>query len=479
VLDAILVASDDAIFEKDLDGTIRSWNPGAERIYGYPAAEIVGQSIHVLIPSDQRPRHDEIMRRVSAGEQVGPQDVVRRTKYGSRADVSLVVSPIRDEQGRVVRALAVGRDLTAQHRIERERRAGDARWRAIVESAVDGIVVIDRRGRIEFFNPAAERLFGFRRAEVLDHNVSMLMPMPYAAEHDHYIKRYQDTREAKIIGIGREVTGLRKDGTTFPMHLSVAEASIEGEVKFVGIIRDLTDRVAMESRLREESGLARIGELAAVLAHEVRNPLAAISGAIQMIGDQLPATSEDREIVSEVLTRINGLSNLMNDLLLYARPPKPQPTSVDLAELAADVRTVFRADPERQGLDIRIEGRADPVEVDPQLLKIALENLLQNAAHATGGTGILTIRFERANGRVHLDVIDRGSGIPADIQGQVFQPFFTTKARGTGLGLATVRRIVESLGGDVRILDSSTEGTIMRVSLQASLTSPVGPLLEP
>jgi PAS domain S-box-containing protein len=377
-----------------------------------------------------------------------------------------VVTPVRDAAGRVASAVAVARDVTASYRAERELREGEARWRAIMQSAVDGIIMIDRRGRIQSFSTGAERLFGYRADEAIGRNVSILMPAPYAAEHDHYLKRYQDTHERRIIGIGREVTGLRKDGTTFPIHLSVAEASIEGEIRFIGIVRDLTDRVAIEHRLREESGLARIGELAAVLAHEIRNPLAAVSGAIQMLGAQLPPESEDQEIVSEVLTRITGLSELMNDLLLYARPPTPQLTSVDLAELSNDVTTIFRADPHWQGLTVRMIGQAQPAEADPQLLKMAMENLLQNAAQAMAGRGVLTLQLADAAGQVHLDVLDTGGGIPLDIQAKIFEPFFTTKATGTGLGLATVRRIVESFGGNVRILSSSPEGTAMRVSLK-------------
>ena len=125
---------------------------------------------------------------------------------------------------------------------------------AIVESAVDGIIMIDQRGLIEFFNPAAERLFGYTAAEITGQNVSMLMPPPYAEEHDAYIRRYLTTRDPHIIGIGREVIARRRDGTTFPVHLSVAEISPEGRTKFTGIVRDLTDRVKLEKRLREESG---------------------------------------------------------------------------------------------------------------------------------------------------------------------------------------------------------------------------------
>src|SRR5438876_4573472 len=160
----------------------------------------------------------------------------------------------------------------APRRAERAYRASEARWQAIVESAVDGIVVIDGRGTIEAFNPAAERLFGYSEAEVVGRNVSMLMPPPYHAEHDGYLARYLETGIRKIIGIGREVAGLRKDGSTLPLHLSVGEMVVDGRKKFTGILHDLTERLDMEARLREQSSLTKLGEMAAVVAHEVKNP---------------------------------------------------------------------------------------------------------------------------------------------------------------------------------------------------------------
>jgi len=186
-----------------------------------------------------------------------------------------------------VGASTIARDITDAKRVEQALRGSEARWRAIVESAVDGVVVIDARGNVEAFNRAAERLFGYAAHEVVGRNVNVLMPAPYHDEHDGYIARYLTTGVQKIIGIGREVTGLRKDGRTFPLHLSVGEASIEGERKFTGILHDLTERVQLETRLREQSALTRLGEMAAVVAHEVKNPLTGIRGAIQVIGSRV------------------------------------------------------------------------------------------------------------------------------------------------------------------------------------------------
>ena len=339
-----------------------------------------------------------------------------------------------------------------------------ARWRAIVESAVDAIVVIDRRGRIESFNPAAERMFGYTASEVLGQNVSILMPSPHAAQHDGYIDRYMATGIARIIGIGRDIDGRRKDGSIFPAHLSVGELAIEGEAKFTGIIRDLTDRVNLEQRLREEAGLARVGELAAVLAHEVKNPLAAVSGAMQILAQKLTA-KEDREIVDEALSRLDALSAMMTDLLLFARPPKPRLAAVDVTGLVESLVSFLRMDAAWHTATCRVEGQAPIVLADAELLKVALQNLLLNALQAMDGRGQLTVAMHHAGGMVHIDVTDSGTGIAPDVHPRLFTPFFTTKARGTGLGLATVRRIAGAHRGEISVIATGPSGTTMRLSL--------------
>lgn len=473
ILGALVESSDDAIIAKDLAGTILTWNRGAGRMYGYSAAEMVGQSISVIVPPDRAEEYAEMLDRVGRGERVDAVDTVRLTKGGHRISVSLTVWPIRDQHGRMIGACATARDITAQRRAERAQAASEARWRAIIESAVDGIIMIDRRGRIEFFNPAAERLFGYRSDDVIGHNVSMLMPSPYTEEHDHYLKRYLMTGERHIIGIGREVTGRRSDGTTFPLHLSVGELSLDGETKFTGIVRDLTDRVKLEKKLREESGLVRVGELAAVLAHEVKNPLAAVSGAIQMLSEHMTA-EEDREIAQEILRRLDGLSSLMSDLLLFARPPRPETRPVDVSGLLDALVAFLKADPAWRDLDVAVAGQGGTLVADPELLKIAFQNLLLNAAQALRGQGTIRVKLLETDSMMVIDVIDTGPGIPAELRERLFTPFFTTKARGTGLGLATVRRIAEAHGGQVTILETSPAGTTVRVSLPAAPAAVTG-----
>jgi two-component system sensor kinase FixL len=349
--------------------------------------------------------------------------------------------------------------------------ASEERWRSIVESAVDGIVVIDGRGRIEAFNPGAERLFGYTEEEVIGKNVKVLMPSPYREQHDGYIDRYLHTGERKIIGIGREVVGRRKDGSTFPIRLAVGEMSIEGQPQFIGIIHDLTERVAMETRLREQSALTKLGEMAAVVAHEVKNPLAGVRGAIQVISGRRPAGSRDAQVMKDIIARLDALNELMKDMLLFARPPQPKLAPVNLVPLLKMVADLVRQDPALKELAVNVEGSSPSVLGDAELLKIITQNLLLNSAHAMDGRGAVEVTVSVDGNGCTISVADTGPGIPSDVREKLFTPFFTTKARGTGLGLSTAKRLIEAHGGTIAITCPPTGGTTVILRLPLPETS--------
>jgi two-component system sensor kinase FixL len=348
---------------------------------------------------------------------------------------------------------------------DQSQRVAEARWRAVIDAAVDGIIVIDERGRIEVFNPAAQRMFEYGEADVIGQNVSMLMPEPDHSRHDGYLKHHLDTGEKRIIGIGREVTGRRHDGTTFPLHLSVGEMEIDGRLHFTGILHDLSRRHELEDRLREATAMARIGEMAAVIAHEVKNPLAAVRGAIQVIGGRLPAGSGDGAIVKEIIARLDGLNDLIQDLLVFARPPKPKLAPTDLHRLLAGVAGLLKRDPALAGIDVTIDGTLEPLQADANLLTIVFQNLVINAAQAMQGRGVITVTIAAVDTWQRVEVTDRGPGIPAEIKAALFRPFKTTKARGTGLGMATAKRLVELHGGRIAVESPDGGGTTVTVDL--------------
>jgi two-component system sensor kinase FixL len=351
-------------------------------------------------------------------------------------------------------------------------RIGAARWRAVIDAAVDGIIVINSTGTIEAFNRAAERMFGYTEREIAGQNVRVLMPEPDRSQHDSYISRHLTTGERRVIGVGRTVIALRRDGSTFPVHLSVGEFEVDGEKHFTGILHDLSRRTELEDRLREASALARLGEMAAVIAHEVKNPLAAVRGAIQVLGTRLPPGPSDAGIVKEIIARIDALTDLIQDLLVFARPPNPKLANTDMVALVSAVASLLKTDPAFSALQIEVTGAAPPLPADGNLLTIVFQNLMINAAQAMQGRGAIDIAVT-VNGPWHQVVVrDNGPGIPAEIRAALFRPFKTTKARGTGLGMATAKRLVELHGGRIDVVCPPGGGTA--VTIQLPTVPPVG-----
>jgi two-component system, LuxR family, sensor kinase FixL len=448
----------------DLHGTILTWNAGAERLYGYTGEEAVGRSLFSLVLEEQRDTLQAALEQTSRGERVDRCDVTVRRSAGGGEHVSLTLSPVVGSTGQVRGAFAVAAD-PARSASERTFRSGEARWRAVVESAVDGIIVINARGIIEAFNPAAERLFGYSEGEMLGKNVSVLMPAPYHDEHDGYLERYLRTGERRIIGIGREVVGRRRDGSTFPLHLSVGEATLDGERIFTGMLHDLTDRARVEAQLRDQTALARLGEMASVLAHEIKNPLAAVQGAIQVIGGRLPAASTEAAVVKEIIARLDRLNLLTEELLLFARPPVPKPSAVDIVPLVTTTAELLGRDPTLEQMSVEVVGAAAQVHGDADLLKIVFHNLLRNGADAMNGRGMIHVSVAELGQECDIAIADEGPGIPAEVRSKLFTPFFTTKARGTGLGLAIAKRIVEAHHGTIAVDCPADAGTTVSVRL--------------
>jgi two-component system sensor kinase FixL len=473
ILAAILEKSDDAVIRADLDGMIVGWSSGATGLYGYTAEEMVGSPLGMLIPED---RWDEFVRMlddIRLGVPVNHRETVRRAKDGRLVQVVLSILPVSDERRRVVNALSIARDVTALKLAEVDYRGSDARWRAIIDSAVDGIIVIDAQGVIESFNAAAERLFGYRADEVVGRSVNVLMPPPYCDEHDQYIARYLAGEPAKIIGIGREVTARRRNGEDFPARLAVGEASVDGQTRFTGIVHDLTERVQIETRLREQTALAKLGEMSAVVAHEVRNALAGVRGAVQVIGGRLPEGSREAAAAGEVLTRLDALTTMVKDMLLFAHLPEPKLEPMDVGQLVASTASFARNDPLFRDIDIDVSGVAPAILGDADLLRTVLLNLLTNSAQAMEGVGRINIFVGATEETCQIVVTDRGPGVPSDARDRLFMPFFTTKARGSGLGLATAKRIVEAHGGKLRLEFPAEGGTRVVVQLPVQ-TSAVG-----
>jgi two-component system sensor kinase FixL len=456
-LSAIIKTTVDGIIVIDGRGRIESFNPGAERLFGYAEADVAGQNVSMLMPSPFHEEHDRYLQRyreTGTPAIIGTGREVRgKRKDGSIFPLHLSVGEMTVDGERKYTGML--HDLTDRVQLEDRLRSSEAKWRAVIDSAIDGIILIDARGGIEAFNPAAERLFGYSEWEVL-------------GQHDQYLSRYLETSRPKIIGIGREVTGRRKDGSTFPLHLSVGETIVDGQKRFTGILHDLTARAALEAQVREQSALARLGEMAAMIAHEVKNPLAGMRGAVQIIGGRMPDTNPDKPMMGEIVRRIDSLDRMMKDLLVYARPPKPRRSPTDVVPLLAATANLLKQDDSAKHVAVDIMGAAPPVDADGEMLKMVFHNLLINGAHAMNGGGTIRVTVNSEGGQCRIAVADDGPGIPADDRQKIFIPFFTTKRRGTGLGLPTAKRFIEAHDGRISVDCPASGGTTVTIQLPLS-----------
>jgi two-component system sensor kinase FixL len=469
-LSAIINTTVDGIIVIDGHGLIESFNPAAERLFGYVEAEVVGRNVNVLMPSPFHEEHDGYLERYQRTGQAAIIGTGREVR-GRRKDGT--VFPLHLSVGEMVvngerKFTGVVHDLTDRVKIEEQLRASEERWRAVIDSAIDGIIVISAKGIIESFNPAAARMFGYAEADVIGQNVKVLMPAPYHNQHDGYLAHYVSTGDARIIGKGRDVTGRRKDGSTFPLHLSVGETITQGERRFTGILHDLTARVELEERLRDQSALAKLGEMAAVIAHEVKNPLAGIRGVVQIIGKRLPQGSTDALMMHEIVSRIDSLDTMMKDLLQFSRPPKPSLAPVDIVALVQVTAELLSRDASAAHVAVDVQGSAPLVQADSEMLKMVIQNLLINAMHAINGTGRIRARVDVDGTWCRIQIADDGTGIPSEIREKIFVPFFTTKKRGTGLGLPTAKRFLDAHGGRILIDCPPSGGSVVTVLLPIS-----------
>ena len=433
-----------------VDGRILYWTTGCERLYGWRREEALGQVVHELLKTEYPvPRSKIVATLRKEGSWQG--EVEHQKKDGSVVSVSSLWVARKSEDEVVHSILQNNSDITGLKRAQDDIAARETHLRSILDTVPEAMVVIDANGAVISFSAAATQLFGYRSEEVVGQNVKMLMPEPYRSEHDGYIGRYLSTGEARIIGYGRVVKGLTKDGTIFPMELAVGEARSKGQRIFSGFIRDLTSRHKMEEELRQSQRMEAIGQLTGGLAHDFNNLLTVITGNLEMLEGSLK-DPDQRGLLKE---------------------------AYDTAE---DGAQLTRSLGESIELNIRLTGSQHLCVVDASQLQNALLNLAINARDAMPRGGKLTIEVSQARldadyaqmhpevrtGRfVLIAVTDTGSGMSDEVRQRAFEPFFTTKptGSGTGLGLSMVYGFVKQSGGNIQIYSELKRGTSIRIFL--------------
>jgi two-component system CheB/CheR fusion protein len=332
---------------------------------------------------------------------------------------------------------------------------------AINQAAI--VATTNVRGEITFVNDRFVEISKYRRQELLGQDHRLVNSGYHSKE---FIRDLWTTIANGRIWRG-EIRNRAKDDTFYWVDTTIVPFLDERRkpYQYMAIRYDITDRKRSEDKLREQAALARLGEMAAVVAHEVKNPLAAIKGALQVIGGRMPAESRDRLIMTDVVARVDSLNDIVQDLLVFARPRDPQLTPVLLAELLESTAALVRKDPAYASLGITVTGSRPVVPVDVDQMRTVFLNLLLNAAQASGTTGRVEVAIGADDLAATVAIADDGPGIPADVRPKVFEPFFTTKHRGTGLGLPTARRVVERHRGTIDIECPATGGTTVTVTL--------------
>ena len=333
--------------------------------------------------------------------------------------------------------------------------------RALDHAAI--VAITDVTGRITYVNDTFCAISGYSRDELLGQDHRIVNSNHHPKE---FIQRLWRTIASGQVWHG-EIRNRAKDGHFYWVDTTIVPFLNERgkPYQYIAIRADITARKQAEEQLAQQAALARVGQLAAVVAHEVRNPLAGIKGAMQVLMSRRAPGDSELPVMHDIVGRIDSLSELINDLMLYARPRVPRRSPMELRPLVTDAVTVVRRDPAGRSIDITIEGEDVSAAVDDEMIRATVLNLALNAAQAMAGRGRIALTLGKSGEFATIEVRDDGPGIPADIRDQVFEPFFTTKARGGGLGLPIARRAAELHGGSLILTCPDGGGTVVTLRL--------------
>ncbi|MFO1381380.1 MAG: PAS domain S-box protein [Chitinivorax sp.] len=462
------------------DAPIIYASPAVCEITGYSADELMRNNCRMLQGNDRAQPEIAVIR--SAIERREPVQVTLRNyrKDGTMFWNELALAPVPDEAGQIRYYIGIVTDITARRRNDDMLLEMQQRMRSILDTAADAIVVIDQNGIVQLFSHAAENIFGYRAEEVLGRNISMLMPPSIAAGHDSYIRRFVRTGKARVIGFGRELQGLRKDGTLVPIELAVSDWTSGGELFFTGVIRDVTEHRQLQRQLLQSQKLDALGQLAGGVAHDFNNLLGVVVGNLDILATLLETQPTLLKRVNAALHAAERGASLTKRLLSFARTTPAAAETLPVIDLNQATRDI--SDLLGRPLDPRIEFEVDlataplPVRLDSSEFQNALLNLVINARDAMPAGGRLRIATcARAISEAQPDlpageyaeisINDSGTGIPDDVREHIFDPFFTTKpkGKGTGLGLPMVYSYVKRMQGAIRLESLLGAGSTFRL----------------
>ncbi|MCK6528803.1 PAS domain S-box protein [Myxococcota bacterium] len=438
----------------DPDGRVASLNRKAREVLGVVEGEEVGLDwFDTFLPAETREEHRAGFRRAAAAGGTVPAhtETAVVTRKGDRRIVAWHHSVLRDSGGQFAGTLSSGTDVTEPRRtgaaLQQSRKELEDMKYALDQASI--VAITDSRGIIQYVNEKFCQVSGYRPDELFgqDHRVvnSGLHGKAFMADL------------WRTIGAGQvwrgEICNRTKGGTLYWVDTTIVPLLDDAgrPMRYLAIRTDITERKAAEALLREQESLARLGEMAAVVAHEVRNPLAGIGGALQIIQGRLAEGSAERRVIQEMRARLDALNESLTDLLEFARPRTPRLAPVPLKLVLEGTAALLGRDPRLSEVRVEMTGATPTLTADGDLLREVFLNLLLNAAQAMGGKGTIRVDTAVEGPDCQVAIRDQGPGIPKEIRERIFQPFFTTKSQGTGLGLAIVKRMVDMHGGDVTV----------------------------
>jgi PAS domain S-box-containing protein len=458
----------DAVFTTDAEGIVTSCSQGASEILGIAPSEAVGKPVGVFY-SGGDPEANRIMNRLK--EQRRFRDYLTEfiTPGGRTTPVALSASVIRSRTGSIAGTIGVAHDLTKIRSLEGELAKKNRFMANILRDSADAIITMDPDDIVTSWNRGAERIFGYAEAEMIGKPVGIIVPndLREAREMELIARRFR----AQGAVHSHQTERITKDGRRIQV-IFTRTAIRDDSGKVIGsssVLKDVTSFRSLEKQLADAEHLATLGELCAGLAHEIKNPLAGIKGAIDVIRGSLPAADKHQGILGDVVHEVNRIDKIVRDLLNYAKPKPPSHSSIELPELVNRIVAMVRTTSTHSSLPIQVCQLApipgftgDETQIEQVLL-----NLLLNAQYAmpTGGHIEVVLDYDRDAAVVKMEVRDEGHGIPEQIRKKIFQPFFSTRTDGAGLGLATCLKNVQYHGGSIEVRSEVGHGTTVAVSL--------------
>jgi len=460
---------DEEIMVLDADYRVLNVNRSFLEQHGIEKDEAIGKkcyevTYHAQKPCDQEHRPCPLKKAAETGKRVEVTHHRDDGKSGNK-EMIRIIYPLALDDGKIRYFIEISRDVTEYRRLIRKFQASEKKFKAILDTATDAILSIDEDQKIVLFNNAAQRIFGYTRKEILGKDLNILVPPQYG-DHRRFVKHFLESRVPMIIGKTLSLTALRKTGEEFPIELGLSYLKMDQGITFTAIIRDVSEQKKLEQNLLRSERLAAVGQAVAHVAHEIKNPLMIIGGFSHQIRNNLDDSKAVQKL-DMIYDEISRLEKLVANLGDFTKEYRLVKRATDINAVIRDVLKIMMEiyHPEKYSFREELSSNLKEIPCDPDKLKQVFMNIIANGIEAMGDGGSITISTANLPGSVEIRIRDSGSGIEKDKLLHIFEPFYTTREKGSGLGLSISYKIVEAHKGDIWAQSSPGEGATFIIRL--------------